>query len=91
MTQEQNKSPPDGGPAFPRPFVGEAPGEVGMSLRDWFASHCPESEIPTFVVRNCMDHFGISHGNQVTDEHFQILRGKARYKYADAMLKARNA
>lgn len=76
--------PYDGGPAFPWREEDGAGGycqHVGMSLRDWFAVYCPESEIPKFVVGDAEKRFGGS-----KPKHFMLLRCEARYAWADAML-----
>jgi len=69
----------DGFPAFPRSYV--ADGHNGMALRDWFATHASEEDI------RC-------HRNARNDANgFEVdppaTREQARYRYADAMLKAR--
>lgn len=76
----------DGGSAFPSRFVGD-----GMSLRDWFATHCPEREIKTFTLADQLDRFGQDAHSLPVDEQESILRCEARFKYADRMIKARGA
>ena len=65
---------------------------TGMDLRDYFAAHCPESEIPKIVLDDVAKYLSKpSHmvfGEEMT-EGFRKLRALARYRYADAMLGAR--
>ena len=63
--------PNDGGPAFPS----DRAGQVGMSLRDWFAGKALEGQAHRF------DH---------PHNHRELL-AKDCYEIADAMLKARSA
>lgn len=37
MSEPNVNTPNNGGPAFPRPATDQLPGQVGMTLRDWFA------------------------------------------------------
>jgi len=81
-----------GGAAFPSGLTA-ADGSVvhcfGMSLRDWFATHCPEKELPTLTVGNVRKRFSLSNNEYGTDAQWRIMRCEARFAYADAMLKAR--
>lgn len=76
MTDERKN---DGGSAFAHGSP-EHGGSPGMTLRDWFATHATEQDInrhrPTVSVG-----YGIA--------HFECSAEEARYRYADAMLKAR--
>ena len=83
---------PPGGPAFPVSIQGCGDnGWHGMSLRDWFATHCHEDEIPKLTVGDIRKRFRIA-GDQVgTDAQWQIARCEARYAYADAMLAVRKS
>ena len=63
----------DGGMAFPR---GPGPASDGMSLRDWFAGHASEGDIAS--------HRGVGPGSKPI-----YSREMAKYRYADAMLAAR--
>jgi hypothetical protein len=73
----------NGGPAFPIPPIDNGPGNIksqakpGMTLRDWFAGLATDEDV---------DEYGCyySDGNTYT-----VSRAVARYRYADAMLKAR--
>ena len=76
----------DGGPAFPgQDVVQNMYGDVapvfypGMSLRDWFAGMASDQDITEHRV---------THAEGIT---FTVSREVARYRYADAMLKAREA
>lgn len=95
----------DGGPAFPQQDLTQfsaAPSYEGMSLRDWFAAHCPHEEVekrmPTTVgdvADKCVALGWIKpYPNQeaykaYTTRHRDQLRCWYRYEYADDMLKAR--
>ena len=68
--------PNDGGPAFPSDRFGE----LGMSLRDWFATHATENDIRKHQSL-------IEQANGWTKT---ATVEQAKYAYADAMLKARN-
>lgn len=59
-----------------------------VTLRDWFAMNCPESEIPNFVVRDVRDRFNVN--TMGSAEQWQQLRCEARYRYADIMMKVRD-
>jgi len=61
----------DSGPAFPGDMMWS---EAGMSLRDYFAAHAPDSEIT-------VSH---SHNNYLGEV------AKKRYEWADAMLAERD-
>lgn len=64
----------------------------GMHLRDYFAAHCPESEIPRVFLEDVALYLNkpthMVHGKEMTDG-FKKLRALARYAYADAMMEAR--
>jgi hypothetical protein len=74
------------GPAFPTSSSRDGP-FGGLTKREYFAAHCPESEIPKLVVRDALDAFGLKRMEDCTNAHFQILRCRARYAWADAMIK----
>lgn len=98
----------DGGPAFAALGVGPA-GDVyhqpGMSLRDWFATHCPPDWLERFwpqsheELRDAMISRGIipasakrrSPQNSYTEIDVRRLWVAFRYEYADAMLAARKS
>jgi hypothetical protein len=80
-----SEQPKDGGPAFPRPAVcGEGftayEEAVGMSLRDWFAGRATQADIDAH-----QDWQRSEDGPFVPD----CTREHAKYRYADAMLAAR--
>ena len=85
----------DGGPAFPLALrahdMPESFSGFGMTLRDWFATHCPEAEIPKFTVGDVRKAFNLpdDHFHFGTDEQWRLMRCRARYAYADTMLDAR--
>jgi hypothetical protein len=70
----------DGGPAFPcvdaRNFV-----STGMSLRDWFAANASEQDIE--------EHLGGKISPKTGRKMDCLSREKAKFAYADAMIKAR--
>lgn len=91
----------DGGPAFPitpvgtgDPRDGMSTGSSGMSLRDWFAGQATATDIDQNTpetVGACLE--AVYGRNSGTSEEVAnailTLRCRARYKFADAMLKAR--
>ena len=84
-------TPNDGGPAFP---VSDC-NHPGMSLRDYFAGQAPENESSALFddcARGIMEFLGLSdiHPSELKRRGLQA-RAKARYMWADAMLKAREA
>ena len=83
-----------GGPAFPVPdhshddytAYKNCPEKcnIGMSLRDYFAIHAPERSIATMwpgTQEQCHAEFG--------KKSFEEIESILRYRYADAMLQAR--
>lgn len=64
----------------------------GMDLRDYFAAHCPESEMPGVVLEDVAKYLNkpthMVFGKEMQDG-FKKLRALARYEYADAMMGAR--
>lgn len=72
----------DGGPAFPEAGLSGLPngefvyGQPGMTLRDYFAAKATEDDIRAVMK------FGESYGDPCD-------RATARFRHADAMLKAR--
>ena len=74
----------NGGQAFPGPAftrAGHPNGhDMGMTLRDWFATHASEADI-----EDCRE-MDISIDGY---PFFKFTREQARYRYADAMLKVR--
>lgn len=72
-------SKPDGGPAFP---IGDMHGEVGMSLRDYFAAAALQGML-------AYSHVNPSTGNYHENCSLQDAAAQA-YEYADAMIEARD-
>lgn len=77
----------DGGSAFP--YSHEYGDDIGMTLRDWFATHCP------MTMADYVRAYGFETLKQLlSDENpeqwpmFLKLFCDFRYEYADAMLKA---
>mgnify|MGYP007090103575 CR=1 FL=1 len=86
--------PTDGGPAFPIPMAFNAssqpvtagmyfPDVNGMSLRDWFAGQASEADIENNIGGNIHPQSGGTVNGRT--------REQAKYAYADAMLRAREA
>ena len=78
-----------GGPAFP---YGTA--YAGMALRDYFAAHATEEDICTAMdsVKKVEVVRDLGNGHKVIERGYpDNTRQIARYIYADAMLKAREA
>lgn len=59
-----------------------------ITLRDYFAAHCPESEIPKMVMKDAMNAFGHARTDDIRAGEFEQLRARARYLYADRMIEA---
>ena len=66
----------NGGPAFPIGSGDERDG-IGMSMRDWFATHASEEDIKQHLTWHA------------EGTVFSRTREQARYHYADAMIEAR--
>lgn len=86
----------NGGPAFPFPSDAGAgePGELGMSLRDYFAAHATEEDIKALRssvprVTEIRDNFGPGPAFYEDRVEPKNWRQRARYLHADMMLKAR--
>jgi hypothetical protein len=85
----------DGGPAFPHKYKygdGTAGCADGMSLRDYNAIHAPQPDAQTIEFESRCDR----NLNPHNEPHKPAIRSQLeiicdlRYKYADAMLKARS-
>lgn len=72
----------DGGPAFPTFHPEWRALHDGMSLRDYFAGQATEADIHIH-----MEWPGANYGGAAVRAKYS--REQARYRYADAMLKAR--
>lgn len=91
----------DGGPAFPIAFQhrNESDGVIeqrwlGLSLRDYFAAHAQDQlsrgAEPTKTAEVCGVALPLGTADSVTWSHFWIrCEAVLRYRYADAMLRAR--
>lgn len=84
----------NGGPAFPN--VPDGAGSVwkdrdqGMSLRDYFAIRCPDSEIGRVTIGDINRHLGReNYTAEMEDKAAREIRMNRRYQFADAMLEAR--
>lgn len=74
---EPSSSPKqDGGPAFPMDSVND-----GMSLRDYIALRASEADIT--------EHRQVTKQERFSHPQYDCSREVAKYRYADAMLKAR--
>jgi len=70
--------------------------DLNVSLRDYFAAHCPDSELPQSVSEgDIIKAFSMTPQNgERLDPEFRRaatvkIRCLARYSYADAMIEAR--
>jgi len=65
---------------------------ISLALRDWFATHASEYDIRTHQVGPLREVVTVgSDGRKSISLTGQRSREEARYAYADAMLKAREA
>jgi hypothetical protein len=88
-----------GGPAFPGPYVNDKGGleaiwkQGGMTLRDYFAAKASEEDIRANIegpMQECI--VESSDGRKhITHRNVKYTREQAKYRYADTMLKAREA
>ena len=86
-----------GGPAFPMAVDCSAGSrteyQIGMTLRDYFAAHCPHSF--KFTMGDIAKYLELPSPNEQSLTHDQIQLGREkldamrRYKWADAMLSER--
>jgi hypothetical protein len=79
-----------GGPAFP---LFAATGYAGMTLRDYFAAKASEDDIRANIegpMQECIVE-GSNGRKHITHRTGKYTREQAKYRYADAMLKARDA
>lgn len=96
-----NETKNDGGPAFPIPPVGTgdprdgmSSGSSGLTMRDWFASQANEEDLVPYLPKSDRDYlwalFNKDSGSSVEIQIARMqIRCRAKYKYADHMLKAR--
>ena len=91
MSKENN-----GGPAFPLTYV-VPPQNVlnvyqGMTLRDYFAAKASEEDINAHIWKGHTEDYVTADGygkKLIVQRQAVWTREEARYRYADAMLKAR--
>ena len=85
-----DKTKNDGGPAFP--FEWSPQSIHGISLRDWFATFAPEPKESDVEFQHDMDRRRNPHGDYTKPKIREIglIKAQLRFKYADAMLEARN-
>jgi hypothetical protein len=86
-----------GGPAFPNQvrITDEAFADLrGMTLRDYFAAKATEEDIAAHIWKGHKEDFVMADGygmKKVVKREAMWSREEAKYRYADAMLKAREA
>lgn len=86
-----------GGPAFPqdhRNTNGEGIQYFGMTLRDYFAGKASEEDINEHIWKGHKEQFVVNEGmgkSRVATREAMWTREEAKYRYADAMLKARES
>ena len=80
-------------PAFPRPSTAANLPQDGMTLRDYFAAKASEEDIKNFSCSEGEEITGTDTLGRNWKRHEVIYytREQARYRHADAMLKARQA
>lgn len=81
-----NEKQNDGGPAFPipeaaNPFGEAEPKHSGMSLRDWFAGQATDKEVEAHRGYTATAWGGLMDPQRTIEQ--------ARYRFADAMIAAR--
>ena len=84
-----------GGPAFPDGSTNEWGNAYnsGMTLRDYFAAKASEEDIRANIegpMQECIVE-GSDGRKHITHRNVKYTREQAKYRYADAMLKAREA
>ena len=80
-----------GGPAFPYVCDADFDYGVGMTLRDYFAAKATEEDIQAHRDGVMAEHI-VDDGNgrkHIAHKSTRYTREQAKYRYADAMLKAR--
>lgn len=95
--REQMSKADDGGPAFARSSTEDndchyCNEQDGMSLRDYFAAHAPDTITTDIVDESDEDRavfIGIPEKEYHCPVHYPMVDAKARYIWADAMLEAR--
>jgi len=86
-----------GGPAFPYEYFDKQLNQnriaAGMTLRDYFAAKASEEDIRANIegpMQECIVE-GSDGRKHITHRTVKYTREQAKYRYADAMLKAREA
>ena len=85
-----------GGPAFPTEYRDDAtqPCAEGMTRRDYFAARASEEDINAHIWKGHNEDFVMTDGygaKTVVKRQAMWSREEAKFLYADAMLKAREA
>ena len=85
-----------GGPAFPttKPLEHWGDPNQGMTLRDYFAAKASEDDIAEHSSKGFIEEYVFDLGNgrkELRNREAYRTREEAKYRYADAMLKAREA
>ena len=94
MTEKNN-----GGPAFPAPeaarwHFADPSAYLGMTLRDYFAAKASEEDINEHIWKGHKEQFVVDEGmgkSRLASREAMWTREEAKYRYADAMLKARES
>ena len=81
----------DHGAAFPIRGAYAEHQDAGMTLRDYFAAHCPVSILDDGqgTIAEAAKELGIPVNEYDGKKHFPILQARRAYAWADAMLEAR--
>ena len=81
-----------GGSAFPVPDIDGGAVQEGMTLRDYFAAKATEEDINVHREGPMEEHIvsDVNGRKHITHRNTRYTREQAKYRYADAMLKARN-
>jgi hypothetical protein len=83
-----------GGPAFPVPDIDGSAVSEGMTLRDYFAAKASEGDILEHSQKGFIEEyvFYLRNGRkELRNREARWTREQSKYRYADAMLKAREA
>ena len=81
------------GPAFPAPAGVSHITEQGMTLRDYFASKASEEDIKAHQDGEAKEQVvdDINGRKWIVHSNVRYTREQAKYRYADAMMKERQA
>lgn len=102
LTTPQPPQPEDGGPAFPSVYgtmdngdgFTQNQGETGITVRDYFAAKASEEDINEHIWKGFKEEYVYDKYDgtkEIRMRQAMWTREEARYRYADAMLKARAA